>query len=132
MTLRTVPGSAARRSAAVRALGGVRLLTGGLGLVAPTVLARRLDPDRPPSPAAIYAFRLFGVRTVLLGFDLLVRRDEELQRAVRQGVVIHSSDVVTAATLGVTRQVSPRTAILTTLISATNVALAVAALEPGR
>ena len=53
------------------ALAAVRLVNGGVGLVAPQLFIGRFDPDRPASPAAIYAFRLFGVRTILIGLDLL-------------------------------------------------------------
>lgn len=124
--------SPARRRFARYALAAVRLLNGTLGLVAPESLAKRLDPDHDPSPAAIYAFRLFGIRTVLLGVDLLIRHDEELQRALRQGVLIHSSDVVTTVLLGVRGQVPPRTAATIALISTANVAFALTALEPRR
>jgi hypothetical protein len=44
------------------ALAAVRLVNGGVGLLAPQLFIRRFDPDRPPSPAAVYAFRLFGRR----------------------------------------------------------------------
>jgi hypothetical protein len=76
-------------------LAAVRIVNGSLGLFAPRVLIKRLDPSHEPSPAAIYAFRLFGVRTILLGLDVLVRPDAEVQRAMREGVLIHLSDMVT-------------------------------------
>lgn len=113
-------------------LAGVRLANGATGLLAPQLLIRRIDPAQAVSPAGIYAFRLFGVRTVLLGAELLIRRDAELQRALRQGLVIHASDVATSVLLGVQRQVTPRTSVLLATISAINVALAVTALEPNR
>jgi hypothetical protein len=113
-------------------LATVRIVNGTLGLFAPKVLIKRLDPTHEPSPAAIYAFRLFGIRTILLGLDLLVRPNAEVQRAMRVGVLIHASDVATAVLLGVQRKVSPRTAALTGLISATNVAMAVAGIEGKR
>lgn len=63
---------AAPRAVSVYALAGIRLFNGAAGLLAPELLIRRLDPDRePPSAAAVYAFRLFGIRTILLGLDLL-------------------------------------------------------------
>jgi hypothetical protein len=127
-----VGGSASRRQGARYALAGVRLFNGTVGLFAPNLLIRRFDGDRPAIPAAINAFRLFGVRTILLGLELLTGRDEELQRALREGVVIHASDVVTAALLGLNGQVPRRTAVTTVLISATNVTLALAAAEPSK
>jgi hypothetical protein len=114
------------------ALGIIRLVNGALGIVAPGILVRRLGGDPGVSPSALYAFRLFGVRTVLLGAELLIRRDAELRRALRQGLVIHASDVATSVLLGVQHQVTPRTSVLLATISAINVALAVTALEPNR
>ncbi|MFI7293447.1 hypothetical protein [Streptomyces sp. NPDC050121] len=110
------------------AFAGIRIVNGAAGLLAPELLIRRLDPDRePPSPAAVYAFRL-GIRTILLGLDLLTHRDERLRESLRDGVLIHGSDTATAATLSLSGRVAPRTAALTTLISATNTVLAGVAL----
>jgi hypothetical protein len=109
-------------------LAAVRILNGALGLFAPAILIKRFDPAAEPSPAAVYGFRLFGVRTIILGLDLLVRPEAEVQRALREGVVIHASDLLTVVALGLTHKIPPRTAIATTAISGTNVALAVAGL----
>lgn len=118
---------AAHRPASVYALAGIRLFNGVTGLLAPALLIQRLEPGREPSPAAVYAFRLFGIRTILLGLDLLTNRSERLREDLREGVLIHGSDTVTAAMLGVRGQLPPRTAALTTLISATNTILAATA-----
>lgn len=117
------------RRNARQGLAGVRLAMGTLGLVAPDLLIKRMEPVGEPSPAAVYAFRLFGIRTILLGIDLLVRADDEVQRELRQGVVIHLSDVVTVVLLGLRHKIPQRTAVLTTLISGTNIALAVTGME---
>lgn len=123
---------AARRPASVYALAGIRLFNGVTGLLMPTVLIRRLDPDRDLSPAAVYAFRLFGIRTILLGLDLLTNRGQRLQEDLREGVLIHGSDTATAALLGIRGQLPPRTAALTTLISAVNTTLAASAADFGK
>lgn len=123
---------AARRPASVYALAGIRLFNGITGLLTPTLLIRRLDPDRDLSPAAVYAFRLFGIRTILLGLDLLTNRDQRLQEDLREGVLIHGSDTATAALLGIRGQLPPRTAALTTLISAVNTILAASAADFGK
>ncbi|MGX1887337.1 hypothetical protein [Streptomyces sp. NPDC055287] len=113
----------------VYALAGVRLFRGAAGLRAPDLLIRRLDPDREPqSPAAVYAFRLFGILAILLGLDLLTNRDERLREDLRDGVLIHGSDTTTAATLGLSGRLPPRTAALATLISAANTVPAVTSL----
>lgn len=114
----------AHRPASVYALAGIRLFNGITGLLTPSVLILRLDPDHEPSPAAVYAFRLFGIRTVLLGLALLTHDGDRLRADLREGVLIHGSDTLTAATLGLRGQVPVRTAVLTTLISATNTVLA--------
>ncbi|MGW1672361.1 hypothetical protein [Streptomyces sp. NPDC002324] len=120
---------AAPRAVSIYALAGIRLVNGAAGLLAPGLLIRRLDPDgEGPSPAAVYAFRLFGIRTILLGLDLLTNRDERLRDDLRDGVLIHVSDTATAATLGLSGRLPPRTAVLTTLISAANTVLAVTSL----
>ncbi|MGW7383908.1 hypothetical protein [Streptomyces sp. NPDC054794] len=118
--------SAAHRPVSVYVLAAIRLFNGAAGLLAPDLLIRRFDPDRePPSPAAVYAFRLFGIRTVLLGMDLLTHSGERLRQDLSDGILIHGSDTFTAASLGIHGQVPPRTAVLTTFISAVNTALAV-------
>ncbi|GAB7035700.1 hypothetical protein AB0G35_15675 [Streptomyces sp. NPDC021749] len=114
----------AHRPASVYALAGIRLFNGATGLLTPSVLIRRLDPDHEPGPAAVYAFRLFGIRTVLLGLDLLTHDGARLHEDLRKAVLIHGSDTATAAMLGIRGQVPPRTAALITLISATNTLLA--------
>jgi hypothetical protein len=114
----------AHRPASVYALAGIRLFNGVTGLLAPSLLIRRLDPDHEPSPAAVYAFRLFGIRTILLGLALLTHDGARLRHDLREGILIHGSDTATAAMLGIRGQVPPRTAALTTLISATNTVLA--------
>jgi hypothetical protein len=119
-----------RRRWARYLLALVRLVNGTVGLFAPRLFITRFDPGREPSPAAIYAFRLFGIRTILIAFDLL--RPEHARKAAREGVLIHASDVITAASLGLSRAVPPRTAVSTTLISVVNVLLALLAREPRR
>ena len=106
-------------------LAGIRIVNGVAGLVAPTWLTRRVDA--PPNPAATYAFRLFGIRTVLVGADLLSGDRDVRGHAVRAALPIHASDVATAAMLTVRRQVSPRAGVMLTAISALNVVLALKA-----
>ncbi|MFE0512279.1 hypothetical protein [Streptomyces sp. NPDC058964] len=117
------------RPATVYALAAIRLVDGAAGLLAPDLLIRRFDPDRePPSPAAVYAFRLFGIRTILLGLALLAHDGEQLRQDLSEGVLIHGSDTATAVMLGISGQIPRRTAVLTTLISAANTALAASSL----
>ncbi len=115
-------------TAARYALGGIRLLNGTAGLLAPGVIIRRFGDAAPEAnPAAIYGLRLFGIRTVLIGADLFLLRDAELDRALRSAVVIHASDTVTVLSLWRLRQLSPARARPLALISGVNTGLALTA-----
>jgi hypothetical protein len=109
------------------ALGAIRIATGTLALVAPSVIIKRFGEDPEKDAAAIYGLRLFGVRTVLIGADLITQHGQPLQHTIGQAVVIHASDTLTAATLGTSGRLRPRMAVPITLISALNTALAIAA-----
>jgi hypothetical protein len=110
------------------ALGGIRVVNGTLGLLAPGVIIRRFGDSRPGSnPAAIYGLRLFGIRTLLIGADLFLLRGAELDRALRSAVVIHASDTATVLLLWRRRQLAPDRARPLALISGINTALALTA-----
>lgn len=108
-------------------LGVTRLVNGSLGLVTPRKLVGRIDPLGRPSPAAIYAFRLFGVRTVLIGRDLLSSQARTRERAVREALWIHATDTATAVLLTTTRRVPPRVGVALIAVSGTNTLLAIGA-----
>jgi hypothetical protein len=111
---------------ALRALAAIRLVNGGLGLLAPGVLAARTSSD-PRSSAPYYAFRMFGIRTIVLGADLLLVSGQAQRRVRNQAVLIHATDTVCAAVGGL-RGDLPRSAARTTVaISALNTALALVA-----
>lgn len=120
------------RRCARYALAGIRLVNGTAGLLAPALLLRRLGVDPEANPAAFYALRMFGIRTVVLGAELLVLDGDDLDRSLRTGVLIHASDVAAAATAGATHRLPARSATVATLISTVNVGLALAAREPRR
>lgn len=108
-------------------LAGVRIFNGTAGLLAPEILLRRLGADLRRDRSGIYPFRMFGIRTVLIGADLLLPGAEQRRRAARLAVLIHASDTVSAATAGLRGDLPRRAAALTTLISAGNTALAITA-----
>src|SRR5689334_4211682 len=107
------------------ALGAIRLVNGALGIAAPGLLVRRLGGDPVNSPMALYAFRLFGVRTVLLATELLLSDGPLLDHARRTAVFVHASDTLAAAWGAWRRELPPRAALTTLLISAGNTVLAV-------
>lgn len=104
-------------------LAAIRLVNGTLALLAPETLLRRLGADPDANKVAIYPMRMFGIRTVVLGVQLLV--DQPSPQADKFGVLIHATDSVTAIKAGIRRQLPPRVAAMTAAISLTNTALAV-------
>jgi hypothetical protein len=113
-----------KRSDAARfALAGIRIFNGATALVAPERLDERLRLDR----SADYPWRMFGIRTVLLGLDLLSSDAEVRRHALRASVLVHGSDTISAARAGFTKTLPPRAAVTATAISAVNVALALIA-----
>lgn len=108
-------------------LAVVRIVNGALALLAPKFLLRRLGTDAEQDPSAIYPFRMFGIRTVLIGADLLLLTGEESRRASRIAVVIHATDTANAATCLVKGYLPRKAGIMSTLISAGNTVLAVLA-----
>lgn len=111
-----------------KALAAVRLFNGSVALVAPHVLLRRLGTDPTLDRSGTYPFRMFGIRTVLIGADLLLLDGRELRRARQLAVVIHGSDTVSAALAWRSGDLPRRAGMTATAISAVNTALALAAL----
>ena len=110
------------------ALGVIRVVNGVLGLVAPTFIARRLGDLRPDrNAAALYGIRLFGVRTIVIGLDLLRPPGEALDRALRAAPLIHASDTATVLTLQRRKILPPAMARPLAAISGANTLLAVLA-----
>ena len=108
------------------ALAGVRIFNGAAGLLAPRLLARRLEVEDAAAPMS-YPFRMFGIRTILIGADLLARDPAVRRHALRAAIIIHTSDTVSAFAAGASGALPRRAARITTAISALNVALALLA-----
>jgi hypothetical protein len=106
------------------ALAAVRIFNGALGLVAPAAPAGRIGT---PEGAPLYPWRMFGIRTVIIGAELLSRNPERRDHAVRVALPIHASDTASAALGGLLGETSKRTSIMLTAISATNTLLALVA-----
>jgi len=109
------------------ALAAIRIANGSAALMAPSLLARSLGVRRDDSQAVQYVFRMFGIRTVVIGLQLLVPDGELREASVRAAPVIHASDTASAALAGLTRQIPARPALVATTISALNTALALTA-----
>lgn len=113
------------------ALGVIRLINGGLALLAPALLLRRLKVDPQKEAAAKYPFRMFGIRTVLIAGDLLLPDGDARAAALRVAPIIHLSDTLSAATAWVRGDLPGVGGLMATLISAVNVGLSIAA-QPRR
>jgi hypothetical protein len=109
-------------------LAGIRLFNGTAALFAPTLLARQFKDN--PHSAVIYVLRLFGVRTIIAGIELLVPDEEVRASALRYAIPIHASDTLSAALAGIQGQLPPQVSILLTTISGVNTALAILAQPP--
>jgi hypothetical protein len=114
-------------SVARKVLAGVRIFNGTAGLLAPEFLLRRLGADLRHDRSGVYPFRMFGIRTILIGADLLILSGEQRRRAAQLAVLIHATDTAAAATAGLRGDLPRKAALLTTLISAGNTVLAVIA-----
>jgi hypothetical protein len=114
-------------NAARRTLGVVRIVNGAAGLLAPEYLLRKLGVDTTTDHSGAYPFRMFGIRTVLIGLDLWFLTGEDLRRATRMAVVIHASDTLSAAATTVRGDLPRQQGLVATAISAGNTCLAIAA-----
>lgn len=108
-------------------LAGIRIVNGTAGLLAPELLLGRLGADLTRDRSGIYPFRMFGIRTILIGADLLVLHGEQRRRATRLAILIHASDTAAAAIAGLRGDLPRKAAAVTTMISAGNTVLAVLA-----
>lgn len=108
-------------------LAGIRLFNGVAALFVPATLARRLGVDPAANPAALYALRLFGVRTVLIGAQLLLRDGGVRAHSLRVAPVIHALDASAALIAGERGQLPRRAATTAAVISTVNTVLAIIA-----
>jgi uncharacterized protein YjeT (DUF2065 family) len=109
------------------ALGLIRLTNGLTALLAPGFLAERLGRSGDRTSSAHYLLRMFGIRTVFLGLDLLTQDTERRQEALRRAPIIHASDVLAALAAGASRQLPFRAAAAALGISCVNLWLAIVA-----
>ena len=112
-------------------LACIRLFNGVAALFVPATLARRLGVDPDANPAALYALRLFGVRTVLIGAQLLLRDSGLRAHSLRVAPVIHALDATAALIAGERGQLPQRAATTAAIISTVNTVLAIVALKRG-
>jgi hypothetical protein len=113
------------RDVARTLLALTRLFNGIAALIVPSIMAGRLGINPSANPAALYVLRMFGIRTVLIGADLLLPDGHKRQEAMRVAPLIHASDTI-AAFLASRSQVIPQPiGRIIVVISAVNTALAI-------
>lgn len=113
-------------------LAGVRLTMGTAGLLAPDLLIRRLSIDPATQPGMRYPLRMFGIRTVLIGAELLVPDARRRWHAERLAPVVHGSDTVSAFVAWRRGDLPRRAGVLATTVSAVNLVLALVDLAARR
>ena len=104
-------------------LAGVRLTMGTAGLLAPGLVIRRLDIDPATQPGMRYPLRMFGIRTVLIGAELLTPDARRRGHAEQLAPVVHGSDTVSAFLAWRRGDLPRRAGAMATAISAVNLAL---------
>ena len=109
------------------ALGTIRLVVGSVALSAPDRLVKTYGADPASNGAAIYTLRLFGVRTIYLGFQLVLGDGDVLDDALRAAVPIHACDTISAVIAGISGQLPRKAALTGTALSSLNTILAVLA-----
>jgi len=100
--------------------------------LAPEALLGRLGVDTAKDRSGTYPFRMFGIRTILIGLDLLLLTGDELRRAEKLAVLIHASDMILAGITTVHGDLPRKQGLVATAISAVNTGLAVIAWKGGR
>jgi hypothetical protein len=108
-----------------KALAGIMFVNGTLGVLAPRYLIRRLGIRPEIEPGMVYVFRMFGIRTLFLAVDLF-RVPEQRGRSLREGVVVHVTDMTAALAGAALGQLPCRQGLLVAGVSFVNTALAVA------
>jgi hypothetical protein len=103
----------------------IRIFNGSAALLAPQFLSKRLGIDYEANSAVLYVWRMFGIRTVLIGADLLLQKGERRQEALRVGIIVHASDTLAAYLAGRSGKMPASSARMITAISAVNTALAI-------
>lgn len=111
-------------------LAGIRIFNGAVGLFAARRMAQQLGGELGDDKRFVYPARMFGIRTIVLGVDLLTLRanDPGARRVLTQAVLIHATDTTSAAYAGWRGEVPAKAAKFTTAVSAVNTVLAVLAL----
>src|SRR5262249_1390222 len=114
-----------RRGVAWKALAAIMLTNGTLALLAPRWLAARLGVRAQSQPATVYVLRMFGIRTVLVAADLCLE-PRRRRRALREGILMHSTDAAAPLVAAALGELPVREGMLAAGISTVNTLLCLA------
>jgi uncharacterized protein YjeT (DUF2065 family) len=109
------------------ALAVIRLVNGLMALLTPAGLLRRLGVNPKSNSVALYALRMFGIRTVLIGVGLLLPAGDVRSWSLRTAPVVHGSDTAAAVMLALRGTMPRRSRVTVVLISLTNFVLSLVA-----
>ena len=109
------------------ALACIRLVNGAGATLVPVQMSKRLGVDATKTPEVLYPLRMFGIRTLLLGGDLLLRRGRGLELSLRVSPYVHAGDAASAAFAGYSGHLPRKAAATGTTISLVNLLLALRA-----
>jgi hypothetical protein len=111
------------RTSARLLLASIRLLNGSIALCLPGLITRQLGTVAEEQPATQYALRMFGIRTILLAFDLLRPAGAVRDQAIRMAPIIHAADTIAASLAARSRSIPARAGRAIITISAINTLL---------
>lgn len=111
-----------RHGFAWKALAAIMITNGTLAVVAPRWLAGQLGVRAELQPAMLYALRMFGIRTVLVAADLCLE-PRRRRRALKEGILMHSTDAAAALVAVSLGQLPFRAGVLAGGISVANTVL---------
>jgi hypothetical protein len=109
------------------ALASIRLVNGLMALLTPGGLLHRLGVNPKSNSVALYAFRMFGIRTILIGVGLLLPAGDVRSWSLRTAPLVHGSDTVAAFLLALRGTIPRRSGVTVVLISLTNLILSLVA-----
>jgi len=109
-----------------KALAGIMLVNGTLGVFAPRFLIRQLGIKPEIEPGMIYVFRMFGIRTIFIAVDMF-RFPSRRGRTLREGILVHGTDTAAALAGAALGQLPWRKGLMVSGVSLINTALAIAA-----
>lgn len=110
-------------------LGAVRLANGSVALAAPRWYGGKAGLDLDRDPAAVHIVRMFGVRTVLLGADVLVRPAPVRRASLLVAPLVHGADLASALTAARRGELPRKAAVTAAGFSAINLVASVVCLK---